>query len=53
MEDAVRSGQLLLISTGFDGMGQALALGSSAEDRQLAGFLTEQLAAYNAGGLCR
>jgi hypothetical protein len=51
--EAVQSAQMLLIAAGFEGKGEALGLAAPAKDRQLAQFLTEQLANYNAGNLCR
>lgn len=53
VDDAVQSAQMLLISAGFDGQGEMLGSGAPDEDRQLAQFLTGQLANYNTGLLCR
>ena len=53
VEDAVRSAQLLLLGADFSGSGEALGSEATAEERDMAEFLTEQLIAYNAGNLCR
>ena len=53
VDQAVRSGQLLLVSLVFDGAGGYLAPGQSPDDREVALFLAEQLDQYNAGLLCR
>ena len=53
MGDAVRAGQLLLLSLGFEGLGEYLPPGADSEDRDLAGFLAQQMVAYNQGTLCR
>jgi hypothetical protein len=53
VDDAVRSAQLLLVEAGFDGAGKALGPGAEPQDRELAEFLTEQLANYNIGRLCQ
>lgn len=53
VQDAVQAGQLLLLSAGFDGAGDSLGPASAPDDRELARFLAEQLAAYNAGQLCQ
>lgn len=53
VEDAVRSAQILLVSAGFNGSGTVLGSDSQVEDRDLAFLLTQQLAEYNAGALCR
>ena len=52
MGDAVRAGQLLLLSLGFEGLGEYLPPGADSEDRDLAGFLAQQMVAYNQGILC-
>ena len=53
VDDAVQSAQLLLLGAGFSGSGEALGPAAPADDRELAQFLTEQLAAYNVGSLCQ
>jgi hypothetical protein len=52
-DTAVQAGQALLLSLGFDGTGTYLGPEGDAEDREVAQFLIEQLANYNAGTLCR
>jgi hypothetical protein len=53
IDQAVRAGQLLLISLGYDGTGDYLGPEVTADDGELARFLADQLAAYNAGTLCQ
>lgn len=53
VEAAVTRAQLLLVGAGFDGAGTGLGPGADAEESELALSLTEQLAQYNAGALCR
>jgi len=53
VDQAVRAGQLLLVSLGFDGTGDYLSPGQAPDDREEALFLVEQLGLYNAGQLCR
>jgi hypothetical protein len=53
IDQAVRAGQLLLVSLGFDGTGDYLGPDQAPEDRDVALFLVEQLGLYNAGQLCR
>lgn len=53
VDEAVQAGQLLLLSLQFDGTGKAPGANPPSEDREVAQFLAEQLAAYNVGSLCR
>jgi hypothetical protein len=53
VDEAVRAGQLLLISRGFDGTGSYFSVVESSQERRAAEFLVEQLGEYNAGNLCR
>jgi hypothetical protein len=53
VDQAVRAGQLLLVSLSFDGAGDYLGPDQAPEDREVALFLVEQLGLYNAGQLCR
>jgi hypothetical protein len=53
VDEAVKAGQLLLISRGFDGTGTYFELMESSTERETAEILVEQLAEYNAGILCK
>ncbi len=49
----MRAGQLLLLSLGFEGLGEYLPPGTDSKERDLADFLAQQMVAYNQGTLCR
>jgi hypothetical protein len=53
VDEAVRAGQLLLLSLQFEGSGKVPGADLPSEDREVVLFLVEQLAEYNAGSLCR
>jgi hypothetical protein len=53
VDEAVRAGQLLLISQEFDGTGSYFSVVETSRERETADFLVEQLRDYNTGALCR
>jgi hypothetical protein len=53
VDEAVRTGQQLLLSLGFDGRGEYSEALQGQELGETAAFLVEQLGAYNLGALCR
>lgn len=53
VESAIKSGQLLLISLGFDGIKDFSGTPIVEKDTELITFLSNELALYNAGTLCR
>lgn len=53
VDQAVKAGQLLLLSLGFDGSASYLEPPIANQGVVTAGLLTDQLSQYNAGTLCR
>lgn len=51
-EEAVRGGQLLLISLDFNSTGTYLGLPAGGQQRETASILADQLSQYNTGALC-
>ncbi len=51
--EVLQVADLLLLTVAFDGISPALGADAPADQRQLAGEVTQLLAEYNAGGLCR